>query len=350
MAINILSESEDLAKAAKLRYVLDTIEGFKRVKNGQTFVYLDTQNKKIADKKQLNRLEELMIPPAWDQVWICPSGFGHLQATGKDEKGRKQYIYHPAWLEVSSQNKFNKMVPFSGMLPFIRSKISKDMQRNDLSRERILATVVWLLDNTFIRIGNEEYARENQHYGLTTMRNKHVDVRGSTVTFEFVGKSGKTHKVGITHPKVSKTIKKLEELPGYELFQYLDEKGEKHPVDSQDVNDYLKAITKEEISAKDFRTWGGTVLSALTLSVIGDFEDKLQFKRNLSEAVKYVAKLLGNTTAVCRSYYIHPVVPKSYEQKILIPHFKNHHKKVMGLHKEESATRDLLKKFTTKPL
>lgn len=338
-------DPEDLAHEAHLRYVTDSIPGFIRSKKGDGFLYYDLKGSRIHDPKILARIEELRIPPAWDAVWISPFPYSHIQATGKDEKGRKQYIYHEKWHEISKQNKFNKMYTFSQILPQLRSKIETDMAISNLSQEKILATIVWLLDNTYIRVGNNEYAKDNGHYGLTTMRNKHVDIYGSTVVFEFVGKSGKKHKVGVTHPKVAKTIKKLEEIPGYELFQYIDESGEYRPVDSQDVNDYLRAIVKEDVTAKDFRTWGGTVTSAQELVNLGDFSSKKDLKKKVCEAVKNTAQILGNTTSVCRNYHIHPVILTTYEEKKLIPHFEDHRKegaKTRHFDRDEYAVQKLL--------
>lgn len=348
--MDLQTTPQELAKEAHLRYVSDTKPGIKRLKKGNGFYYLDTDGKKILKQEILKRIEVLKIPPAWENVWICDTPTGHIQATGLDEKGRKQYIYHQKWIELSQENKFNKMIHFSEILPYIRERIERDMREKSLTQERILATIVWLLDHTLIRIGNEEYAKENKHYGLTTMRNKHVHIWGSTVTFEFVGKSGKAHKVTATHPKVAKTIKKLVEIPGFELFQYINEYGQHLPIDSQDINGYLKYLSKEYITAKDFRTWGGTVLSAFTLTNLGDYNDNVQMKKNVTEAVCQVSKKLGNTPAVCRSYYIHPTVVQTYQQKVLIPHFKNHPLKPKSIKKlslEEYATSTLLKKYAS---
>lgn len=345
--MNLTTVPEDLAEEANLKYVADNIPGFMRTGN-KKFTYYDQTGKKITDKKIVDRIEKLGIPPAWEYVWICPNTNGHLQATGRDEKGRKQYIYHPHWTTISSQTKFHKMLFFSQILPKIRSKISQDMNLAGLKQNKILATIVWLLDHTYIRVGNEEYAKDNKHYGLTTMHNKHVDVSGQTVVFEFVGKSGKRHQVGVSHPKVAKTIKKLEDLPGYELFQFIDDDGQRSPVDSADVNEYLKFITQEPVSAKDFRTWGGTVISADSLVTIGQFNNKNEFKKNVSQAVISAARKLGNTPTICRNYYIHPTVIESYEHQVLIPHFHQYSKasKVKGLDRNEYATSILLKKYS----
>lgn len=315
------TDPEKIAEKAKLRYTTDDKPGYMRLKKGKEFTYYDTEGKVIRDKNKIERINKLGIPPAWRDVWVCASGNGHLQATGRDEKGRKQYIYHERWNEVRNQNKFNKMLFFGEVLPDLRRAVRLDMSDAKLTRDRVVATIVWLLENTLIRVGNEEYAKENDSFGLTTMRRKHVDVRGNRITFEFKGKSGIYHDIDVSHPRVAKTIRKLEELPGYELFQFIDEDGNRHTVASDDVNEYLKKITGEEVTAKDFRTWGGSVLSAETLCLLGDCDTKTATEKNIKEAVKKVAQHLGNTPTVCRHYYIHPVVPESYIKKLLIPHF-----------------------------
>lgn len=346
--MNLLANAptpEELAKEVSLRYVSDSQSGFSRQRNKNIFVYYDQAGKRIVEPKVKQRIDDLKIPPAWEDVWICPITFGHLQATGRDEKGKKQYIYHTKWSEIASQTKFDKMLYFSEALPSVRDKVARDMNTTGLKQERILATVVWLLDNTYIRIGNEEYAKDNSHYGLTTLRSKHVDIKEHSVTLVFTGKSGKDHQISVSHPKVIKTIKKLEELPGYELFQYLDDNGEKHTIDSQDVNEYIKAIVKDNITAKEFRTWGGTVLAGTILRKIGDYRNKKELKHNLTTAVCSVAKSLGNTPKVCRGYYVHPVIVKSYEKRILVSHFESCTKsKIRGLNRDEYATTTLLKK------
>lgn len=338
---------EDLAEEVHLRYVSDSQPGFSRQRNKKVFTYYDEEGKRIVDRKIIKRIEDLIIPPAWEDVWICPITFGHLQATGRDEKRKKQYIYHTKWSEIANQNKFDKMLNFSRALPQIRERVSRDMNSTGLKQEMILATVVWLLDNTYIRIGNEEYAKENNHYGLTTLRSKHVDFHRQSVHLVFTGKSGKDHQIEVAHPRVIKTIKKLEELPGYELFKYLDDAGEKHTIDSQDVNEYLKGIVKDTITAKEFRTWGGTVLAGKILRKIGDYQKKKDLKSNLTTAVASVAKVLGNTPKVCREYYIHPVIVKSYEKRILVPHYESYPKsRIRGLDRDEYATTILLKKHS----
>lgn len=335
------------AKQTNLYYINDLLPGITRVKKGKGFTYLEEQGKPVTDLKTINRIETLVIPPAWQNVWIAPSEFAHIQATGIDEKGRKQYLYHPDFIKIQQQHKFEKLLFFAGSLPEIRKKIEMDMQIKGLQKDKILATIVWILENTYIRIGNPEYAKENKHYGLTTMLTKHVDVEGTTVQLNFVGKSGKEHQVDINHPKVAKTIRKLEELPGYELFQYVDENSQRHHVTSEQVNEYLKSITGEKVTAKDFRTWGGTVLAGKKLYDLGPAESKTAKKKNITQAVKTVSKHLRNTPATARSYYIHPAIPSTYEKEILIPHFEEIYQKVKqekGLTKDEVAVFELLKK------
>jgi DNA topoisomerase-1 len=332
-------------KSVSLRYITDDIPGITRRKNGKGFVYLK-QDEILNDLKIKERIENLKIPPAWEQVWISPIANGHIQATGRDEKGRKQYIYHADWNRLSQQNKFNRMIFFGDVLPDLRREVNARMQERGLTKNKIVSTVIWLLGNTFIRIGNEEYAAENKSYGLTTMRTKHVDVSGDTVRFEFKGKSGKFHSVSVEHPRVARTIRKLEELPGYELFQYIDASGDRHTIDSADINEFLKTITGEDITAKDFRTWGGTVYAAEDLYHAGNFNSKTEAKKKISEAVKSVSKHLGNTTTVCRTYYIHPTVITSYEEKELIPFFEDVKRSFTGgvpLSRNEYTVHRLLK-------
>lgn len=335
------------ARQIKLRYLENNIPGFTRKRAGKGFVYFDVFGKTLKDPPALERINTLVIPPAWKEVWISPLDNSHLQATGIDEKGRKQYVYHPDWIKICQENKFNKLTEFALMLPKIRYKVSKDMKGASLSRKKVVSTIIWLLEHTFIRVGNEEYARDNKSFGLTTLRNKHVKVRGSKVRFEFKGKSGIQHLVDITHPKVAKVIKKCIELPGFELFQCIDEDGKKHVVDSEDINEYLNETTGKNLTAKDFRTWGGTTLSAVSLKDIGPYLTDYQFKKNVNQAVKTVAHHLRNTTSVCRKYYIHPKVINSYQKNILIPHFEEvfaKGKKMNGLSLNESAVFELLQK------
>lgn len=337
-------------KKADLRYISDSSGGFTRKKQGNKFIYFDNQGKRIQSPQIIERIDSLTIPPAWSDVWICPSPSGYLQAVGFDDKKRKQYIYHPDWTKISQENKFNKMVFFGEVLPEIRKKIARDMMLVELERNRIIATVIWLLEHTFIRVGNDEYVQENNSFGLTTLRNRHVKVRGKKIKFEFRGKSGVEHSVSISHPRIAKLIKECIELPGYEIFKYLDDGGERHTIDSADVNNYLKTLTGEDITAKDFRTWGGTVLCATTLHTIGPFQTPVDGKKNISHAVKKVSQHLHNTATVCRNYYIHPAVFETYHKSILIPHFediyKNYNREKAEVNRNEFATLTLLRKYT----
>lgn len=268
----------------------------------------------MRDREQLSRIKALVIPPAWTAVWISPYANSHIQATGRDARGRKQYRYHARWSALRSENKFERLLAFGRALPTLRSRIDEDLRRPGLPREKVLAALVRLLETTLIRIGNEEYARHNESYGLTTLRNDHVEVAGSLVRFHFKGKSGVEHHIDLRDRRLSRIVKTCQELPGQELFEYLDEDGQVRSVDSADVNAYLHAITEEDFTAKDFRTWAGTLCAVLALQGIGFVEglSETQLKKNLAQAVKLVAKRLGNTPAVCRKYYVHPAVLEAY--------------------------------------
>lgn len=341
--------AKDLKKA-ELRYTSDNSLGITRKRNGDSFKCFDTDKKIINSQIILSRIEGLAIPPAWSNVWICSSPSGYLQATGFDEKGRKQYIYHSDWIKISQENKFNKMVFFGQALPIIRRKIAQDMMLETLERSRIIATVIWLLEHTLIRIGNDEYAKENDSFGLTTLRNRHVKIQSNKIKFEFRGKSGIQQSVCVSHPRIIKLIKECIELPGYEIFQYLDSEGNHYPIDSADVNNYLKTLTGEDITAKDFRTWGGTVLCAGILSSIGPFQTLVDSKKNISKAVKKVSQHLRNTASVCRNYYIHPVILETYQKNTLIPLFeavyKNYNREKAKISRDEFATLTLLQKYS----
>lgn len=345
---------QDSLEDNNLVYLTDKSPGFfrqshsaKATRDKGPYIYYDLQGKKITDEKNLKRIASLAIPPAWKQVWVSPKPNSHLQVTGIDDKNRKQYLYHPKWIKLSHESKFSKIVDFGLSLPKIRNKISYDMKGKSLDKKRLLATIVWLLEHTFIRIGNEEYSKDNGSYGLTTLRNKHVKVKNNQATFQFVGKSGVSHFVQVSNPKVVKTIRRCVELPGYELFQFIDDEGERHTVDSSDVNQFLKDVTKEDFSAKDFRTWGATNLSANSLYSAGQSEDLSTVKRNINETVKKVAAHLRNTVNVCRNYYIHPTVISTYQRQLLVPHFAsfaNHQSQTRGLHWDEYALVKLLQK------
>jgi len=305
------TDSAEAAEEAGLHYVSDDRPGYTRRANNGEFEYLDTEGKTIGDEQRLLRIKRLAIPPAWTDVWICPSPSGHIQATGRDARGRKQYRYHDRWRELRDENKFDRLAAFAKALPNIRRRIAKDLKLPGLPRRKVLATVVRLLERTFIRIGNEEYARENKSFGLTTMQDRHVTVKGDRLRFRFRGKSGRAHEVDMTDRRIAKIVSKCQDLPGQDLFQYIDD-GEVRDVASQDVNDYLREITNENFTAKDFRTWAGTVLAAIALNAQGEFETKKQANANVKTAVCAVAQLLGNTPAICRKCYVHPAIVEAY--------------------------------------
>lgn len=298
--------------AAGLRYVSDSSPGIARKRKGGNFTYHDKEGKRVRDHSELKRIRSLAIPPAWERVWISPQANGHLQATGIDAKGRKQYKYHPTWRTVRDEAKFERLLAFAEVLPRIRAQVAQDMDRPDLSREKVLATIVRLLEVSLIRIGNEEYAQENKSFGLTTMRNRHVEVEGSNVRFQFRGKSGRKHTVEVSDRRVARVIQKCQDLPGQQLFEYENPAGEVVAIASEDVNDYLQRITSQPFTAKDFRTWAGTVLAAIALGKMEEVDSQILAKRNVVTAIEAVARLLGNTVAICRKCYIHPAIPTSY--------------------------------------
>jgi len=307
-----LKDPVQSAKEAGLHYVCDDVRGFKREPVGKSFRYRDKDGRIIKTPETLARIKSLAIPPAWTDVWISPDPNGHLQATGRDDRKRKQHRYHPRWREVRDETKYATMVAFAKTLPRIRRRIAQDLKLRGLSRNKVLATVVRLLEVSLIRVGNEEYARDNDSFGLTTMRNKHVDVNGAKLRFHFRGKSGKWHEVDIRDRRLAKIVKSCQDLPGQEIFQYIDENGKRQDVKSGDVNDYLREICGESFTAKDFRTWAGTVLGALALRAFEKFETQTQAKKNMVRAIEAVAQRLGNTPAVCKKCYIHPEVFASY--------------------------------------
>jgi DNA topoisomerase I len=340
-------DSIQCAKSAGLRYVADTSPGIRRKKSGTSVVYISADGHVIRDTEVLARIKSLAIPPAWRDVWICPIAHGHLQATGVDAKGRKQYRYHPRWREVRDETKYDRMLVFGRVLPTIRKRVEQDLSRPGLCREKILATVVRLLETTLIRVGNEEYARQNDSFGLTTMRDRHVDVTGATLRFAFRGKSGITHAVDLTDRRLAKIVKQSQDLPGYELFQYIEEDGTRASIDASDVNAYLKEIAGDEFTAKDFRTWAGTILATRALQEFEAFESQAQAKRNIVQAIEAVAKRLGNTKAVCRKCYIHPAVIRYYMDGSLLQTLNRRLKKELTqsldrLSREESAVLVLL--------
>jgi Topoisomerase IB len=338
----IVADSAEAAEEAGLRYVSDEQPGYTRKRRGKSFVYFDAEGKPIRDEARLLRIRRLAIPPAYRDVWICPSPNGHIQATGRDDRGRKQYRYHERWRTVRDENKYDRMLIFGEALSKIRRRVQADLKLPGLPREKVLATVVQLLERTFIRVGNEEYAKQNRSFGLTTMRNRHVQVKGSRLLFRFRGKSGVQHEVDVNDRRIAKIVRKLQDLSGQELFQYIDDEGELRDVTSQDVNGYLREITGEDFTAKDFRTWAGTVLVALALNVQENFQTKKQAKANMKNAISAVAKILGNTPAVCRKCYVHPSVLENYLSGNLIEGLKTRTEEAMreeiqDLREEEMA-------------
>lgn len=335
------------AKEAGLRYVSDAQPGIRRIRHGKGFSYRDADGKPVRDKETLARIRSLAIPPAWKDVWICANPKGHLQATGRDAKGRKQSRYHPRWREVRDETKYDRMSAFGACLPAIRKQVEQDLALPDMPRRKVLATVVRLMETTYIRVGNEEYARENHSFGLTTMRNRHVNVDGSKVTFQFTGKSKVKHTVDLTDRRLAKIIRRCQDIPGYELFQYEDSEGH-HTIDSADVNDYLREISGQDFTAKDFRTWVGTVLACAALREFEPFSSETQARKNIVEAINGVAQRLGNTRAVCRKCYVHPAVLDCYFGGLLANCTGHSGSARSGLSEQECAVLQLLEEHRTR--
>ena len=313
-----MTDPSEVAESAGLVYVSDEDRGIRRERAGDTFRYVKANGQPLEDQAALDRIRGLAIPPAWTDVWICPKANGHLQATGRDARGRKQYRYHPQFREVSEATKYEHMMEFARALPGIRATVAEHMALRGLPRAKVLATVVHLLETTLIRVGNDDYARQNKSYGLTTLRNPHVKVEGSELRFQFKGKSGKTWRLQLKDRRVAKIVKACQELPGQDLFQYVDEDGEQRSVSSADVNAYLREITGDDITAKDFRTWAGTVMAALALHEFESFDSQAAAKKNVRAAIEAVAARLGNTPTICRKCYVHPEILQSYAQGALL--------------------------------
>jgi DNA topoisomerase-1 len=306
------------AEQAGLRYVTDHQPGIHRIRVGAGFRYRTPTGALVRDSATLKRIRSLAIPPAWTDTWICSDPRGHLQAVGRDARRRKQYRYHPRWREVRDENKYNRMISFGEVLPKFRQQVHRDIRRQGLGREKVLAAVVRLLELSALRVGNDEYANHNHSYGLTTLRHRHAAVSGSTITFRFRGKSGKSQRAAIEHPILSRIVRQCQDLPGQDLFQYVDAEGKTHDITSGDVNDYLMAITGKDFTAKDFRTWTGTVLAALVLREFEPMGSKAKVKRNIVRAIEQVAQRLGNTPSVCKKCYTHPVILESYLDGALV--------------------------------
>ncbi|HEY8608524.1 MAG TPA: DNA topoisomerase IB [Noviherbaspirillum sp.] len=306
------ADARATARQVGLRYVGDGVAGITREPEKEGFRYSGPDGKPIRDEAVLARIKALAIPPAWTEVWICPWENGHLQATGRDARGRKQYRYHSHWRRVRDEVKYGRMINFGKALPMIRQRVDEALKLPGLPREKVLATIVYLLQATMMRIGNQEYARQNKSFGLTTLRDRHVRIDGKEVEFRFRGKSGVQHAIRVDDPRLAKIIRRTRDLPGQELFQYIDDDGEQRSVDSSDVNEYLRSITGEDYTAKDFRTWSGTLLAALALQEYEKFDSAAQAKKNVVRAIESVAERLGNTPSICRKCYVHPAVIESY--------------------------------------
>jgi DNA topoisomerase-1 len=336
------------ARAVGLRYVTDEIPGYHRKRHGKSFGYYDEHGRRLRETKQLARIKSLVIPPAWKDVWICPWDHGHLQATGRDARGRKQHRYHPKWREVRDETKYTRMLAFAKALPKIRQRINHDLRLPGLPRNKVLATIVKLLELSLIRVGNEEYARDNKSFGLTTFKDRHAQIRGGKVHFKFRGKSGKEHDIDVEDRHLARIVKSCQDLPGQELFQYVDAEGKRQDVKSEDVNEYLREITSAEFTAKDFRTWAGTVLGAMALRECESFENQKQAKRNIAQAIEKVSQRLGNTPSVCRKCYIHPAVLDCYLDGTLAEAIRRRNgalgRRVNRRRPEESFVLELLQK------
>jgi DNA topoisomerase-1 len=346
--VQTIVDPKDAAESAGLRYVSDTRPGIRRRKAGSGFAYFRADGSRLTEPDVLGRIKSLAIPPAWTDVWICPFVDGHLQATGRDAKGRKQYRYHSRFREVRESTKYEHVVAFAEALPGIRAKIREHMALRGLPREKVLATVVHLLETTLIRVGNDDYAKQNNSYGLTTLKNRHVAVDGNEVRFRFTGKSGKQWSLRVRDRRIAKIIRACQDLPGQELLQYLDEDGKPLDVTSSDINAYLKELTGKDITAKDFRTWAGTVLAAIALNEVKSFDSAAQAKRNLRTAIENVAGRLGNSPTICRKCYVHPEVLTSYLDGNLVLEIKSAVETELredpgGLEPEEAAVLAMLR-------
>ena len=342
----VIQVAKQSARAAGLRYVTDQSPGIARHRRGKSFVYKDAAGKAVKDADTLGRIKALVLPPAWENVWICSSANGHLQATGRDAKGRKQSRYHADFRATRDEAKYGRVIEFAEALPKLRRTVTRHLALPGLPKEKVLATIVSLLEKTLIRVGNDEYARTNHSYGLTTIRDEHATVKGSHIRFSFKGKSGVKHEIELTSPKLARIVRQCQELPDQELFAYLDDNGDWHDVKSNDVNAYLHDITGGSFTAKDFRTWAGTMLAAKALREFEKFDSETQAKKNVVAAIEHVAQRLGNTKAVCRKCYVHPAILDSYLSGSLIDQLQHRAEKEMKhigkLPVEEAAVVTLL--------
>src|SRR3954447_7500747 len=348
-----IADAVAAAGQAGLNHVCDDQPGIRRRRAGKGFTYIGPDGRPVRDPATLQRIRSLAIPPAYRDVWICTDPLGHIQATGRDDRGRKQYRYHPRWREGRDSTKYERMLDFGKALPAIRQRIAADMGKRGLPREKVLATVVHLLENTLIRIGNATYSKENKSFGLTTLQDRHVEVDGGKLRFQFKGKSGKVWNLQVKDRRIARIVKSCQDVPGQHLFQYLDDEGNRHGVTSQDVNDYLREISGKDFSAKDFRTWAGTVLAAIALTEFATFDTKAAAKRNLRSAIERVSSRLGNTPAICRKCYIHPQVLDCYLEGDLVNQLKDRieedlHTDLDALKPEEAAVLAFLHRRLTR--
>jgi DNA topoisomerase I len=345
--LEVITDPVEAAKAADLHYISDDELTIRRRRAGKGFAYVDAREKPVRDSKTLDRIKALGIPPAWIDVRITPDPNGHIQAVGRDARGRKQYRYHARWRAQRSETKFNRMIAFGEALPRIRERVEQDLALPGLPKQKVLALVVRLLETTLIRIGNEEYANLNKSFGLTTLRDQHVAVSPTKVQFHFRGKSGKMQAVSVNDRRLARLVRRCKDIPGYDLFQYVDDDGNRQSISSSDVNAYLREIAGEDFTAKDFRTWGGTVLSVLAFQEIGPQRDEHEIKKNVTQTIKKVAEQLGNTPAICSKYYVHPAVVEAYSNGSLIETLQQQTGKTLpvtpnGLRPEEKCVMKIL--------
>jgi DNA topoisomerase I len=332
-------------ESMRIRYASDDRPGIARVKRGRGFAYVRPDGKAVRSTDALARIRRLAIPPAWTNVWIAPDAAGHVQATGRDARGRKQYRYHPGWTAARDAEKYDHLIEFARLLPAIRRQVARDLSTPPLSRARVLATVIALLERTHIRVGNEEYARDNGSYGLTTLQNRHVRVRGRRVEFRFKGKSGIRHEIAIEDPALARDVRRCQELPGQTLFMYRDGSHHTRRVGSSDVNAYLARIAGPDVTAKDFRTWGGTVAASVLLRQLGPAATERERKRAVVQVLDEVARLLGNTRAICRKCYVHPHVIEAYTGNLSFPPRLQDAKRLHGLTADERMVVSLLERM-----
>jgi DNA topoisomerase-1 len=337
------TDSKKYAEAVSLVYGTDTAPGITRKRTGKTFIYF-FKDKKVTDKNILHRIKSLVIPPAWENVWINPLPEGHLQVTGLDVRKRKQYKYHPQWDQLRNETKFHRMIEFGKVLPALRAQVEKDLRNPEMTQEKVLATIVKLMEHTAIRIGNNSYEKEYGSYGLTTLKNRHVKINGSSIRFSFVGKKGVAQSITLRSKRMARIVRQCMEIPGQELFQYVDEKGEPHMIDSGKVNAYIKTITGSDMTAKDFRTWIGSVVALRTFMNAAKAENATSSKKTILEVLDEVSKQLGNTRSVTRKYYVHPALISLYENNALDKYFKKPISGIEGLSDEEKILMKILEK------